>query len=305
MGEDVTYDPGDQDAFRNEKAGLDLTGDDTLEGFSERLERLELFPGPPTMEAARHYRRWAFESAAVDLALRQCGRSLSDAVDLAPRPVHFVVSMRLGEPPSLASFDALREVDPDLRFKLDPTRSWDEDLIANLAATGAVVSLDFKGAYKGTIVDQPADPILYRRIAEAFPTAWLEDPDLDPEATEILQPHRDRITWDAPIHSVEDIEALPFPPKMLNIKPSRFGSVRALFDAYDYCRSHGIAVYGGGQFELGVGRGQIQYLASLFHPNGPNDVAPSGYNAPEPVAGLPSSPLEPTISGTGFRWTPA
>ena len=31
-------------------------------------------------------------------------------------------------------------------------------------------------------------------------------------------------------------------------------------------RERGIALYGGGQFELGPGRGHIQYLASLFHP---------------------------------------
>jgi hypothetical protein len=34
-------------------------------------------------------------------------------------------------------------------------------------------------------------------------------------------------------------------------------------------------MYGGGFGELGVGRHQIQYLASLFHPDTPNDVAPS------------------------------
>jgi hypothetical protein len=61
-------------------------------------------------------------------------------------------------------------------------------------------------------------------------------------------------------------------------------------------------MYGGGQFELGPGRGHIQYLASLFHPDTPNDVAPGGYNDPEPVAGLPTSPLPPAPSAVGFRW---
>ena len=51
-------------------------------------------------------------------------------------------------------------------------------------------------------------------------------------------------------------------------------------------------MYAGGQFELGVGRAQIQALASLFYPGGPNDCAPGGYNAPEPTAGLPVSPLD-------------
>jgi hypothetical protein len=96
---------------------------------------------------------------------------------------------------------------------------------------------------------------------------------------------------------------LHFPPLTLNFKPSRFGSVRRLFEAYDYCEEHTIGMYGGGQFELGPGRGQIQYLASLFHPDAPNDVAPAPYNA-KPAGGLPTSPLPPAPSETGFRWEP-
>jgi hypothetical protein len=89
---------------------------------------------------------------------------------------------------------------------------------------------------------------------------------------------------------------------MVNVKPSRFGSVRALLDCYDYLDERSIEAYGGGQFELGPGRGQIQYLASLFHPDAPNDVAPAGYNDPEPTAGLPEGPLPPDLTETGFRW---
>jgi hypothetical protein len=89
---------------------------------------------------------------------------------------------------------------------------------------------------------------------------------------------------------------------MLNVKPARFGSVRALFDTYDYCAAHGIGVYGGGMFEQGPGRGQLQYLASLFHPDAPNDVAPEGYNLPSPSRDLPRSPLAPEPHATGFRW---
>ena len=115
----------------------------------------------------------------------------------------------------------------------------------------------------------------------------------------MLEPHHERVTWDAVIHSVGDIEALRWPPQTVNVKPSRFGSVERLFAAYDYCEAHDIGAYGGGQFELGVGRDQIQLLAALFHPGTPNDVAPGGFNV-DPQPGLASSPLAVVPRATGF-----
>jgi len=302
IGEDVVYDGLDHIAFRDEKAGLPLEGSWTIDSFSKHLDGLELFPTEPGMEAAHDYRRWAFESSALDLALRQAGRSLADVVGREPRPVTFVVSMRL-DPPGEA-LRALRMLEnyPLTRLKLDPTNEWTEELIDQLAATDAIDSVDLKGFYRGTPVDVNTDPELYRMVADAFPDAWIEDPDLTPETDPVLEPYRDRITWDAPIHSVADIESRPFRPKMVNIKPSRFGPLSNLFAAYDFCEAEGIGAYGGGQTELGVGRGQIQYLASLFHPDTPNDVAPGGYNMPDTPEGLPSSPLEPAAQPTGFRW---
>jgi L-alanine-DL-glutamate epimerase-like enolase superfamily enzyme len=303
IGEDVVYDAEAHDAQQQAGPVLPLAGRHTLDGFSGLLDELDLFPGsPPTRDVYRLYRRWAFESAALDLALRQAGRSLAQAVGRTPQPVTYVVSLRLGDPPSLRPVLSRLERYPTLRFKLDPTSSWTDELVADLVATSAVDSLDFKGRYTGTVVDQPADPELYARVVQAFPDAWYEDPALTEETERVLAAHRDRITWDEPIHSVSDIEALPFPPRMVNVKPSRFGRLRALLDAYDYCRERGIGIYGGGQFELGPGRGQIQYLASLFHPQTPNDVAPVGFHDPDPPPGLPTSPLEPRVEATGFRW---
>jgi len=223
--------------------------------------------------------------AALDLALRQAGRSLGEAVGCGPAPVEFVVSMGLGSPPSTERVHAWLALYPSLRFKLDASSEWTDELIDELAATGAVDSVDFKGHYRGTTVETPPDADLYRRVAEALPDAWLEDPALTDETTPVLDPHRTRVTWDAVIHSVEDIEGLLWPPRTVNVKPSRFGSIERLFAAYDYCEEHGIGAYGGGQWELGPGRGQIQLLASLFHPRTPNDVAPRGFNL-EPRPGL-------------------
>ena len=303
VGEDVTYDGLDHVAFQDAGPTLPLGGSWTMRTFGDHLETLDLFSAPPVRDVSRLYRRWAFESAALDLALRQAGKPLYEVLGREPRPVTFVVSLRLGEPATIAPITQRLELYPLLRFKLDPTPSWTPELIADLAATGAVDSLDLKGAYRGTVVDNPADPELYRRVADAFPQAWLEDPDLqDPAAAEALGSDHDRITWDAIIHSVVDVERLPFRPKMVNVKPSRFGALRELFGAYDYLAEHGIDAYGGGQFELGPGRGHIQYLASLFHPDTPNDVAPGGYNAPEVEPELPLSPLEVQASDVGFRW---
>jgi hypothetical protein len=303
LGEDVTYDGDDHEEFRGPGASLPLAGEWTIDSFSRHLDELDFHPKPPEIAAFRDYRRWAFESAALDLALRQAGRTLGDAVGRTPQPVRFVVSMRLGwERSTLEPLRQLLDVHRGTRFKLDPVSDWTPELVAELGELGVVDTLDLKGQYKGTIVDNPADPNLYRLVAEAFPEAWIEDPALTPETDAVLAPHRHRVTWDAPIHSVADVEALPFPPRTINIKPSRFGSLRRLFDTYDYCDERGIGMYGGGQFELGVGRRQIQYLASVFHPDTPNDVAPAGYNLAPLDPDLPESPLAPAFSASGFRW---
>ncbi len=305
VGEDVVYQAEDHVSLQEAgpvQAGA-LAGRFALGEFCALVDSLDLFPVAPAWEVSRLYRRWTFHSAALDLALAQAGKPLSIVLGREPRPLTFVVSLRLGEPPTLDPLERRLNRYPALHFKLDPTSSWTPELIESLVATGAVDSVDFKSLYRGTVVDQPPDPVLYRRVVEAFPGAWIEDPDVvTPETAEILADEHDRITWDAPIHSIADIEALPFPPRMVNLKPSRLGGLPRLCAAYDYCSEHGIGAYGGGQFELGPGRGQAQYLASLFHPDTPNDLAPVGYNQNDPPPGLPDSPLPPAPAPTGFRW---
>ncbi|MGH2843917.1 MAG: hypothetical protein ACRDKL_10075 [Solirubrobacteraceae bacterium] len=303
LGEDVTYDPEAQLAFQQAGAVHDLSGRVSLAEFCERTEQLDLFPVAPSDDAFRLYRLWSFHSAALDLALHQAGQPLHRAVGRKPQPMRYVASLRLGEPPSIEPVTKRLALDPTLRFKLDATSSWTPELLEALVATGAVDSIDFKALYSGTVVDQAPDPVLYRRVAEAFPGAWLEDPDLkDPETAAVLAGEHERITWDVPIHGVSDIEALPFRPRMVNLKPSRIGSLPRLLDTYDHCARAGIGAYSGGQTELGVGRGQAQYLAALFHPDTPNDLAPREYNQVDPPPGLPPSPLTADFSAPGFRW---
>jgi L-alanine-DL-glutamate epimerase-like enolase superfamily enzyme len=309
LGEDVVYDELDHIAQRDAGPVHDLTGPKTVGELCELAGELDLFVGaPPVRDFSRHYRRWAFESAALDLALRQNGLPLHEALGIDPKPVRFVCSTRLtsfGDDERKSSTDAVTNrlaKYPSTRFKLDPENDWDADLIAELAEVAGVDVLDLKGHYKGTPVDVDTDPELYRAVAEAFPDAYLEDPDVNDETRPILEPLRDRVTWDAPLHFLADITELEWKPKAINSKPSRFGSLKEISDIYGHCANEGIAIYSGGQGEVGVGRGQIQYLASLFHPDTPNDSAPSGYNDPSVPDGLPASPLEPAPSATGFRW---
>jgi hypothetical protein len=308
-GEDVTYDTEDHDRLRAAHEtgwSFDLAGEYTVESFSSALDEQELFPEPAEREASHHYRRWALESAALDLALRQSGTDLASALDRAYDPVRFAVSTRLGEA-GLGRLDAITDVNPDAEFKLDPTPEWDDDLVADLAATygDRVRVVDFKGHYEGTSVDGEVDPDLYARVLEALPEAVVEDPALTGEIEAVLDAHdaRDRVSWDAPITSVESVEALPFEPRWLNIKPSRFGTVESVFETLDLCREREIELYGGGQFELSVGREHVQALASVFYPDTPNDVAPGGYNDPELSDTLPTSPLSPPEDPVGLSWS--
>lgn len=281
-GEDVTYNAEDHDWFPQPEA----SGVTALGRFSAELDGLRLFRGEPRMAASAGYRRWAFESAALDLALRQNELSLGAAVGREYRPVRFVVSTR---------GDAFAWLDhyPELELKLDPESDWDGALMERLAATERIRVLDLKAYYRGTGVDLAPDPRLYRAVAEVFPDVVIEDALLEGEFGELLRGQEARLSFDAPIHSVADLRALSVRPGWLNIKPSWFGTLERLLECVEHCEANGIRMYGGGQFELGVGRRHIQVLASLFYPDGPNDVAPSEYNAGAPRPGLPRSPLPP------------
>jgi L-alanine-DL-glutamate epimerase-like enolase superfamily enzyme len=304
LGEDVTWDQIDHIEFLRHPMPCRLEGAWELDELSAALGEVDLFAVAPCRPASRLYRRWAFESAALDLGLRQAGLSLADVLGRTPQPVHFVSSVRLGEPPSVEPIrDRLRS-DPTLGFKLDPTLSWGSRTLHEIAATCDVRVIDLKGLYTNAHVQVAADPLLYARVLDAFPDAWIEDPVFTAQTRPVLADNLQRVSWDEPIHSIDDLKTVPVQPGALNIKPARFGGLKALFDAYDFCAATGIATYGGGMFELGPGRGQLQYLASLFHPEGPNDLAPPEYNVAVYDGALPASPLAPQPHATGFRWGP-
>jgi hypothetical protein len=282
LGEDVSVHVEDGSSLHETQPALPLAGEWTLAGFCDHLATLDPWAKPPEWEAARRFRNWAFESAAL---------------------VRFVNSLGLGEQPSIEHVRRRLARSPGVRFKLDAEATWSPALVDEVAATGAVDTIDFKGQYGFEVKDPKALGALYDRVLAAFPDACLEDPHDLPEIERRLGDHVERVSYDAPIRSAEDIGATPLPARVVNVKPSRIGSLRALFEVYARCARERRPMYGGGMGELGVGRGQIELLAALFHADAPNDVAPSAYNEDDPTCELPASPLAPRPEAVGFRWT--
>jgi hypothetical protein len=138
--------------------------------------------------------------------------------------VRFVNSLGLGDPPAFDPIARRLEHHPGLRLKVDATPAWTPELIAEVAATGAVEIVDFKGRYGLETGELPDLLAMYERVIAAFPGALLEDAHDLPEVTELLRPEGHRISSDAPIHCVQDLEATPLPPGAVNIKPSRVGA---------------------------------------------------------------------------------
>jgi hypothetical protein len=274
-GEDVTYEAEAHDGVPED---LMLAGTWSMEDFSHRLDEFE--------QLTEGYRRWAFESAALDLALRQNELGLGEALEREQRPVRFVVSTR-------SAPERWLEVAPGLEFKLDAEKDWNRALLRSLRELDRVRVVDLKAYYRGTSVDLEPDPELYRAVVEELPDVIVEDAWLEDGLRDALAGAEDRLSFDAPVHSLADLDGLPLEPRWLNVKPSRFGTVRGLLETIEACQERGIRMYGGGQYELGPGRLQIQRLASVFYPDGPNDVAPGAYNEGEPREGLPQSPLPP------------
>ena len=250
-------------------------GDAALSPLGARVGRAGPGPAPSRSRPAR-----GGGAGAAAAALRQLARPGQAAVD------------RSGAPPAVALS----------RSALQARRGGDlgAELVDEVAATGAVDTIDFKGQYGFEVEDPQALANLYDRVIAAFPDAYLEDPHDLPEVASRLGDHLHRVSYDSPIRTAEDIGSTPLAARVVNVKPSRIGSVRELLEVYARCAREGRPMYGGGMGELGVGRGQIELLAAIFHPDAPNDVAPSAYKEDDPAGELPGSPLDPSPRRAAF-----
>ena len=302
LGEDISILVEDGGSLHEAQPPLPLAGEWTLAGFCDHLATLDPWPKPP---------EWDGRAPLSQLGVRVGGAGSRVAPGgpcparrARPRAATGALRQLAGSrrAPSIEPVRRRLARSPGVRFKLDAEATWPLALVDEIAATGAVDTIDFKGQYGLEVKDPEALAALYDRVLAAFPDAYLEDPHDLPEITRRLADHVDRISYDAPIHDAEDIGATPLPARIVNVKPSRIGSLRGLFEVYARCARERRPMYGGGMGELGVGRGQIELLAALFHADAPNDVAPSAYNEDDPLGVLPPSPLPPRPDATGFRW---
>src|SRR5207248_9838802 len=107
------------------------------EDLSRRLGEFE--------ELTEGYRRWAFESAVLDLGLRQNELGLGEALGRKEHPVRFVVSTR-AEP------QRWLEVAPGLEFKLDAEKDWDRELLRGPRQLDRVPAVDLTANHRGPSV---------------------------------------------------------------------------------------------------------------------------------------------------------
>ena len=270
-------------------AAEEIVGEWSFHDFSHRLASTGI----------ANSRRWALEAAGLELALVQSGLSLGQVLGREPRPVRWAMHPVQPGCSCLDQVAGWHRRSKGLHYVLDAEDDWSDELIAALADLGRVEVIDFHSYER----DPMPPPELYQKIAYAFPDAVLEDVALTEETKALLQEHPGPKSWDMAIYSTIEIEALD--PQMVNVRPPRFGWWRRMLDAYDLCEARGIPCYAGSSGELGVGLDQLRGLAALFHPEGPNQVAPpvTQLTGPGDPEELPANPLPPDSFSAAFDGT--
>ena len=308
IGEDVVYTCSTTSPTATPARCSTSPAPTTLGEACELLGELDLFPA-----RRRSTRRRATTAAGPTSRRRStspCARTGSPSGrSSSATPSRFASSARPGSAASAthahkSSTEAIRkrlDAYPDLEFKLDPENDWDAELIDEIAGLAPVRVLDLKGMYRGT-------PGRRRHRPRALPRGRRDVSRRLPRGPRHQRRDRARCSSRTPTGSPGTRRCTRSPTsrrwRARRSTRSPRGSARcgSCWRSTSTASANGIAIYGGGQGELECGRGQIQYLASLFHADTPNDVAPSGYNDPAVPAGMPTSPMDPAQSETGFRW---
>jgi hypothetical protein len=288
----------DGTALHETRRTLLLEGEWTLAAFCEHLETLELWPEPPEWDGALRFRRWAFESAALDLALRQAGHSLHDVLGLEPKPVRFVNSLGLGKEPSIeplrrrslarpaCASSSTRRRPGRRRSSMRSRRRARSTRSTSRASTASSSRIPRRSVRCTTTFTRPFPTPIWR-------TRTTSPRELSGSATSSSACPMTRRS-EAPTTSARRRS----PPALSTSSPRASAACAS-------CSRSTHAVHGtNGRYMAVVwpswaGHGQIQLFAALFHADAPNDVAPSGYNEEDPPGDLPASPLTPRPEATG------
>ena len=146
-----------------------------------------MWPEPPGMDAFR-LSPLGVRERRVGSALRQAGRSLAGA-STARRSPSGSSSRYTGELSTTAPIHELLAGYPEMRFCLIRCRTGRRSSSQSSLSSTAWTSSTRRVSTPGTVVDNPPDAELYRRVAGAFPGAWIEDPALTEETDAVLESH--------------------------------------------------------------------------------------------------------------------
>ena len=245
-------------ASRSSARSSPLAGEWTFDGFSEHLGDARPVPGA-ARRAGRVPQLPPLGRSRARRSTSRCARPAARSPTLLgrePEPVRFVVSSADGRaaddraghaPPRPLPGPALQaRRHAGLGRRADRRRS---------SSTGAVDSIDFKGAYNGTPVDAETDPALLPAHRRGVPGRLARGPrPRDPRGARGAAPVRgpDHLGRADPLgrrHPRAAGAAADGQPQAVALRLA----CAALFDGYDFCAERGMGAYGGGQFELGVG----------------------------------------------------
>ena len=171
-----------------------------------------------------------------------------------------------------------------------------------LAATGRVRVCDLKAHYVGTPVDTVPDADFHRLIAERFPDAVLEDASLAADVLDALDGALDRLSFDAPIHSLADVDALPVrDPAPQHQAVALRAALRVSSSASTPASSAASSCTAAASSSSASGAARSRRSrASSTRARRTTSRRPS-YNAPEPVARAAAEPTRASAPPGGLR----